>query len=568
MSSASKKASRRVRAGGWTRLAFCSLLAGLATAPSPAHAVDTLVPRVSGLPWASGVNGSSAENAAYAAWRGNRKLDVRTIFHGRNTWTHLIASGSALSYSVTGGPGATGRLVVALAMLPVSHAGQLEQCAAGQFDTQIRSVVGAMLRNGAQTAADSGKPVIVRLGWEANLTTGGHPWRATGDGTSWRNCFRRWVNILNPVTDASTTPPTRQKNFLVVWNMANRGDFTYPIENLWPGDEYVDIVGSQFYDRCPPLPEGDRYEFAKRLDARNHHNNPAGPRAWLEFAKAKGKPYAMPEWGIGGPRDVCDAPGVDNPYFIQKMYEFFWQNAADLAFEAYFNASGGTDPALGTHALFAPAPANPAPTDPGYLDYVQRYNPRAAAAYRTLWAAGLEPPPPPPPPPPPEPPPPPPASDTLYWLRYVASYPDLMDSVGPNAAEAYASWVATGRAQKRTAYFDPQGYMDRQPAIRTHVNGDPIAATKHYISLGYDKGYTYSNGPLYWLRYIASHVELIPQLGDLASAGEAHFQSTGRWEGRSVTFDPIAYLQANAEAKALCGSNQTCATKHFINSRR
>ena len=50
-------------------------------------------------------------------------------------------------------------------------------------------------------------------------------------------------------------------------------------------------------------------------------------------------------------------------------------------------------------------------------------------------------------------------------------------------------------------------------------------------------------------------------------AGEAHFRSTGRWEGRTVTFDALLYLQANAAARSACGTNQTCATKHFIQNQ-
>jgi hypothetical protein len=276
----------------------------------------------------------------------------------------------------------------------------------------------------------------------------------------------------------------------------------------------------------------------------------------------------MPEWGIGGPRSICTEPGIDNPYFIRKMYEFFWNNAADIAFEAYFNGPGGGDPAYGTHQLFAPAPAYPTATSAGYLDYVQRYHPNSAAKYRTLWSAGVA-------PEPeqlrqcPEPPAPPPSSDTLYWLRYVASYPDLIASLGPDVVKGYASWVATGQAQKRSAHFDPQGYMTRQPAIRDLVKGDPIAATKHYITTGYAKGiYTFANGPLYWLRYIASHLDLIPSLRTQASAGELHYHHTGKCQGRTVTFDGLAYLRANAAARAVCGDrDQTCAAKHFINSK-
>jgi hypothetical protein len=351
--------------------------------------------------------------------------------------------------------------------------------------------------------------------------------------------------------------------------MANRGTITYPIDNLWPGTQYVHIVGSQNYDRCSPLAEGDRYAFEARLDARTYSNNPAGPRAWLEYARAKGKPWAAPEWGIGGARDACLEPGYDNPYFVRKMYEFFWDNAASIAFEAYFNDTGGEDPALGSHKLFAPAPANPAPATAGYDDYVERYNPRAAQVYRSLWGAGQAPVAEPPPPGPPEPPPPPPSSDTLYWLRYVASYGDLIASVGPDAARGYASYIDSGQAQKRTAHFDPQAYLDRHPAFKEQFGIDLIGATKHFITYGYPRGiHTYSNGPQYWLRYIASHVELIPSLKTQATAGEAHYHHTGLYEGRTVTFDALAYLKANAEVRAVCGDrDQTCATKYFINSK-
>ena len=203
-----------------------------------------------------------------------------------------------------------------------------------------------------------------------------------------------------------------------------------------------------------------------------------------------------------------------------------------------------------------------------YLDYVQRYNPRSAAKYRALWSAGLE------PPPPaaaaePDPPPPPPASDELYWLRYIASYDDLITAIGPSAAQGYASFLASGRAQRRTAYFDPQAYLDRHPAWKTQFGTNLIGATKHFITYGYPRGiHTYSNGPLYWLRYIASHVELIPSLGTQATKGEAHYYNTGKWEGRTVTFDALAYLRANAEVRAVCGDrDQTCATRYFINSQ-
>jgi hypothetical protein len=56
--------------------------------------------------------------------------------------------------------------------------------------------------------------------------------------------------------------------------------------------------------------------------------------------------------------------------------------------------------------------------------------------------------------------------------------------------------------------------------------------------------------------------------GTLPTAGELHWWQTGKAEGRKVTFNPAMYLNANASARSVCGTNQTCATKHYIDSSR
>lgn len=353
----------------------------IAESLTPAAAASEVTADLSGLPWPSGVSISSRGTRAFEAWRG-RPLDLETVFFGLKTWAHMSSSTRTLRTKL---PTVPGRLVVALGLVPADYTGQVAECAAGLFDPQIHAIASGMLVNGAAAAAAVGKPLLLRLGWEANAVDSGFPWYVVGDGAAWRACFRRWVDILNPIADASTVPPTRAKNFIIVWNMANRGTFPHPIDNIWPGDDYVDVVASQFYDRCPPLPEGNNAEWARRLSARDAHGNPAGPLAWLNYARSKNKPYAIAEWGVGGPNDVCARPGIDNPYFIRKMHEFFQTHAEDIAFEAYFNFHGYVDDSKGTCELFAPEPDYPDPTTPGYLAYTQRYNPRSAGAYRELW---------------------------------------------------------------------------------------------------------------------------------------------------------------------------------------
>ena len=314
-------------------LAGTLLLGLIATPILPAHAVKIR----SGLPWASGVNKPADE---FGRWRG-RPIDFRTVFFGKTSWEHM-------RNSANGGPGH--QAVVGLGMLPYTHAGRLAQCGQGAFDAQIRAIRDNMLNKGW-------KGSYLRLGWEANRVPGSpgkaFPWAAQGDGTTWKACFRRWVGILNPGV----------KNFFIVWNMANAGTFPHKIEKLWPGNDVVDVVGTQFYDRCPPITSSA--EFQRRINARDRRGNPAGPKSWMDWAKARGKKWAMPEWGIGGSKTICKQHGFDNAFFMREMFNFLKANAGNVSFESYFN---GADSHTGTHAL-----------------YPTVHNPKAAAAYQRLW---------------------------------------------------------------------------------------------------------------------------------------------------------------------------------------
>ncbi|MFO1073288.1 MAG: hypothetical protein U1E17_11585 [Geminicoccaceae bacterium] len=550
--------------------AALALLAGLAGTSRPAAADE--IATNAGLPWPSGMfNQGSQVLSTFAAWRGGRESDVDTVFFGLTTWDQMIASAPGIKYRLQN---ANKRLIAAIGMLPNTNVGQLQQCADGMFDAQINSLTTALLNNGGQAAFNAGRPLLIRLGWEANNTKTGYAWRAVGDGTSWAACFRRWVDILDPKVNADgdpATPPERRHRFTIIWNMANIGTIDYSIDNLWPGNDYVDIVASQYYDRCPPLPSTladgsaaawDKWdvEWNTRLYKRVTPDNPAGPGAWLDYARDKGKPYAIPEWGVAGPTFVCNTPGIDNPYFIRKMYQFFWWNADDIAFESYFNGHGANDDSRGSHKLFAPDPSFPSPSAANYQSYVGRYAPQSSLTYRQLWSAGVQPPDEPSEPPPPTVPGP---QDTLYWLRYVASYPDLI-AANATAADAYNDWLNNGSNPNRVAWFEPDDYMARYPAFASQFNNDPIAATQHFIRTGYARGYNWSQWKLYWLRYIASYQDLINQYGTLITGGEAHWYAFGKPQGRSIMFRPVAYLNSNPDAKAACGTDQVCGTTYYI----
>ncbi|MFO1072127.1 MAG: hypothetical protein U1E17_05460 [Geminicoccaceae bacterium] len=335
-----------------------ALITGLAW-PAAAAPGPTPLPRavwggvLSGLPWTSGANGSLDD---FEAWRGLR-LDVRTTFLGLNTWRHMVASTMGVEWTAAKGS----QVVVAMGMLPRTQRGQHARCAAGRFDAWIRAV-------GKGLVDHQGGNAILRLGWEANRV-GGFPWAVTGDGTDYKACFRRWVSILRAVPGQS---------FTIDWNMGAKGTFPYHVDRMYPGDDVVDVIGVQQYDRCPP--SRSEAEWLARANSVNPRaeSSPVGIYRWLDYATSKGKRLSVPEWGIGGPRSVCRQPGIDNAVVIRKMYEFFRDHADQIAYEGYFNASGTPSDAGGTCKL---APSF--------------YNPSSSDMYKTLWTQPIEPPPPP-----------------------------------------------------------------------------------------------------------------------------------------------------------------------------
>jgi hypothetical protein len=57
----------------------------------------------------------------------------------------------------------------------------------------------------------------------------------------------------------------------------------------------------------------------------------------IDFAREHGKQVGFGEWGVVS---CGEDPGGDNPFFIDKMFETFADNADMLAYEAYFDDTG------------------------------------------------------------------------------------------------------------------------------------------------------------------------------------------------------------------------------------
>nr|MDT0667036.1 glycosyl hydrolase [Micromonospora sp. DSM 115978] len=102
---------------------------------------------------------------------------------------------------------------------------------------------------------------------------------------------------------------------------------------LYPGDEYVDVIGIDSYDHYPPSPTIE--SFVRQC------NGPEGLCRVIAFARSRNKLFSVPEWGVVGIQGTragaAGQAGGDNPVYIREMHRIFTANADILAYEAYFN---------------------------------------------------------------------------------------------------------------------------------------------------------------------------------------------------------------------------------------
>ena len=199
----------------------------------------------SGLPWPSGV--SSFRPDPFAEWRG-RKLDVLTVFSRFDTWDQMRELGRA-GTMLGAHLGRPERLSASLALFP-RHDGPVPRdqpelwgdAADGRYDEAWRDGFASLRR---RTDRDD---FIFRPGWEWNSATS-FPWGIEDEAwaEAYRATFRRFVAI------AREKFPRAQ----IDWCSLKRGRQRH-IDPFYPGDDVVDYLGHDRYDRNPAATSPDR----------------------------------------------------------------------------------------------------------------------------------------------------------------------------------------------------------------------------------------------------------------------------------------------------------------------
>ena len=180
----------------------------------------------------------------------------------------------------------------------------LADVANGLHDSDFEAAAGAISQ--AQPQA------IIRLGWEMNISNMG--WFAKGHEADYIRAFRRVVDIFR----------RHSAEFKFDW-CPGWGPQDVDADLAYPGDDAVDYVGLDVYD------------FKYEGSAEERWNNfylkaPFGLEWHRDFAARHGKRMSFPEWGVGN--------FGDNPFFVQKMHDWFRANEASIAYAAYFDVDG------------------------------------------------------------------------------------------------------------------------------------------------------------------------------------------------------------------------------------
>jgi hypothetical protein len=275
-----------------------------------------------GWPGADGKSGVNANNEgitianieAFCNWRG-RACDVTVTPTTRSTWDTMTGAGGAWLFDrLAAWPG---QLVISQGLLPNSHAGQLQECAAGDFDQHWQNF-GSMLTD--KNREDS----IVRLGWEfnGNWTS----WAATNT-QAWIDCYRTAAQNIR------VTAPEVTFDWTIGAHWHSSGICGGVSTNCYPGDDVVDIIGIDNYDMGPSA--ATLAEFNQIAEAQEG-------LTWLyDFAMSRGKQFSVGEWGIAPGSEFNDTG--ENPPFIQWMHDWFAERTDNLAYEAYFNTCTPND---------------------------------------------------------------------------------------------------------------------------------------------------------------------------------------------------------------------------------
>jgi hypothetical protein len=324
-----------------TALFATGVCAASASSATPAAGVDTSRPSISQLGFDPGY-ANVTQLQTLESWLGRdssylvqfaASSDVLTF--ESSVWGQVTAAGGFQSMSEAARTTFVESIPLTIGLgqdaTTDERAAALSATLAGTYDSAYQLVAQYLEQAGFAN-------VIVRLGWEYDGDW--MPWSANGNEALWADAYRHVADVFRSVI------PT------VAFDWSGDPTLFQGEVSAYPGDDYVDIVGLDLYDKDLHVdwdpstqswadPAAAFSEFLPSLTDQR------------DFAIAHGKQVSYPEWALssGGTESPTSA-GNDDPAFVQGLYD--WMNAlpstgpGSLAYHAYFNEDTSND---GDHAL-------------------------------------------------------------------------------------------------------------------------------------------------------------------------------------------------------------------------
>lgn len=254
---------------------------------------------------------------SFAAATGTSPTLASDYLPGNAGWNGLDGEGGSLGW-LSPWRSTVYSLVLAVPIIPTNSSGVAQGTLAGGAAGDYDSYFGILARN---LVSQGFGRAYLRLGWEFNGNW--FPW-AVSTTTSAADFVDYWRHIVTVMRSAPGA------DFKFVWNPNGGGSYgsAYSPVQTYPGNSYVDFIGTDVYDNCGCSPRTPQKAWSIQLSQ-------GWGLDWLvSFGAREGKPIVVAEWGLS---IRSDGLGLgDDPYFINKMHSFTL--ADGVAWTIYFNS--------------------------------------------------------------------------------------------------------------------------------------------------------------------------------------------------------------------------------------
>jgi len=254
--------------------------------------------------------------ATFAKRRGNVPVDGGLTFVPRDSWASLKNDqyiDDARRIIDDGGI-----VVFSIPHAPESEGDQMNARGAANLYAFQQTTLGRAYTN----AGLNTDRFVIRLDWEFNGSW--YKWSANRGGGP----ANLKASIRNAVTNLRAGGLTNAR-----FNLCANGDKTQSGANLadvFPGPEYIDVVGVDQYDQWPPTRTQAEWDTKIRRTE--------GIQTVIDFARRHGIMWSIDE--AGNTHGTGPAYGGDNPAFYRFLYATVRANAHDCAWVTTYDHTG------------------------------------------------------------------------------------------------------------------------------------------------------------------------------------------------------------------------------------